>query len=42
LLTALVDVFSVADLYDRHDKQVIFYFIDDAVDTLSNPVAFLS
>jgi len=31
-------MFSVTNLHNRHDKKLICHFINDSVDTLSDPV----
>ena len=38
---ALVDMFSVTNLHNRHDKKLICHFINDSVYTLSDPVTLL-
>ena len=40
-LAARVDMFSVTHLYNRYYKKLICHFIDDSVNTLSNPVTLL-
>ena len=40
-LAALVDMLSMTNLYNRYHKKLIFHFIYDSVDTLSDSVALL-